>query len=116
LKVLAAHGGGYLASYAARDDHACLVAPSFCDPNIKLKKKPTAYLEQIYFDSLVFTSEALRHLVAQVGSSQVMLGSDYPYIWELHPTDEVFATETLSDKQKIAILGGNAARLFGLEG
>jgi aminocarboxymuconate-semialdehyde decarboxylase len=116
LKVLAAHGGGYLASYAARDDHACLVAPSFCDPNIKLKKKPTAYLEQIYFDSLVFTSEALRHLVAQVGSSQVMLGSDYPYIWELHPTDEVFATETLSDKQKIAILGGNAARLFGLAG
>jgi aminocarboxymuconate-semialdehyde decarboxylase len=116
LKVLAAHGGGYLGSYAPRGDHACLVLPSGCDPNIKLKKKPTEYLNQLYFDSLIFTPEALRHLVAQVGASQIMLGSDYPYIWELHPVDHVFATHTLSDKEKLAILGGNAARLFGMNG
>ena len=115
LKVLAAHGGGFLASYADRSDHACTVAPSFCDPNIKLKKKPTEYLNQIYFDSLVFTPEALRHLVAQVGSSQIMLGSDYPYIWELHPVDHIFATKTLNDQQKAAILSGNAAKLLGIK-
>ena len=115
LKVLAAHGGGYLASYAPRGDHACTVSPTQCDPNIKLKKKPTEYLNQIYFDSLIFTPEALRHLVAQVGSSQVVLGSDYPYIWELHPVDHVLATKTLSDKEKVAILGGNAARIFGMK-
>jgi predicted TIM-barrel fold metal-dependent hydrolase len=114
LKVLAAHGGGYLASYAPRSDHACFVAPSFCNPNIKLKKKPTEYLNQIYFDSLIFTPEALRHLVAQVGSSQVMLGSDYPYIWEMHPVDHIFATTSLSDEEKVAILGGNATRVLGL--
>jgi predicted TIM-barrel fold metal-dependent hydrolase len=116
LKVLAAHGGGFLGSYAPRSDHACTVAPTFCDPNIKLKKKPTDYLNQIYFDSLIFTPEALRHLVAQVGSSQIMLGSDYPYIWELHPVDHIFATKTLSDKEKAAILGGNAARVLGIKG
>ena len=115
LKVLAAHGGGFLGSYAPRSDHACFVAPSFCDPNIKLKKKPTEYLNQLYFDSLIFTPEALRHLVAQVGASQIMLGSDYPYIWELHPVDHINATKTLSDQQKIAILGGNAARVLGLK-
>jgi predicted TIM-barrel fold metal-dependent hydrolase len=115
LKVLAAHGGGYLASYAPRSDHACTVAPSMCDPNIKLKKKPTEYLNQIYFDSLVFTPEALRHLVAQVGASQIMLGSDYPYVWELHPADHVIATHTLSDKEKLAILGGNAAKVLGVK-
>lgn len=113
LKVLAAHGGGYLPSYAARDDHACTVAPTFCDPNIKLKKKPTEYLNQLYFDALVFTPEALRHLAAQVGASQILLGSDYPYIWELAAVDHVFATHTLSDDEKQAILGGNAAKLFG---
>lgn len=113
LKVLAAHGGGYLPSYATRDDHACTVAPTFCDPNIKLKKKPTEYLNQLYFDALVFTPEALRHLAAQVGVSQIMLGSDYPYIWELAPVDHVFATRALSDHEKQAILGGNAAKLFG---
>jgi aminocarboxymuconate-semialdehyde decarboxylase len=115
LKVLAAHGGGYLGSYAPRDDHACLVAPSFCDPNIKLKKKPTEYLNQIYFDSLVFTPEALRHLVAQVGASQIMLGSDYPYIWEMHPVDHIFATKSLSDQEKLGILGGNAERLLRIK-
>src|ERR1700729_1891244 len=51
LKVIAAHGGGFLPSYADRSDHACLVSPANCDPNIKLQKKPTEYLRQIYFDS-----------------------------------------------------------------
>ncbi|HUA54195.1 MAG TPA: amidohydrolase family protein [Candidatus Sulfotelmatobacter sp.] len=115
LKVLAAHGGGYLGSYAPRSDHACFVSPANCNPDIKLKKKPTEYLDQMYFDALVFTPEALRHLVAQVGASQVMLGSDHPFPWEPHPVDHVLATNALSDAQKAAILGGNAARLFGLK-
>jgi len=115
LKVLAAHGGGYLGSYAARSDHACFVSPQNCNPEIALKKKPSEYLNQLYFDALVFTPEGLRHLVAQVGASQVMLGTDHPIPWEEHPVDQVFATSTLTDKQRAAILGGNAARLFGLK-
>ena len=116
LKVLAAHGGGYLGSYAPRSDHACFVSPKNCNPDIKLKKKPTEYLNQLYFDALVFTPEALRHLVAQVGASQIMLGSDHPIPWEEHPVDHVCATESLTDEEKSAILGGNAARLFGMNG
>jgi aminocarboxymuconate-semialdehyde decarboxylase len=115
LKVVAAHGGGYLGSYAPRSDHACFISPQNCNPDIKLKKKPTEYLNQLYFDALVFTPEALRHLVAQVGASQIMLGTDHPIPWEEHPVDHVFATESLTDEQKIAILGGNAARLFGIK-
>ena len=114
LKILAAHGGGYLPSYAARSDHACFVGESFCSKDIKLKKPPTEYLNQLYFDSLVFTPEALRHLAAQVGAGRIMLGSDYPYPWELHPVDPVMATTSFSDDEKLGILGGNAARLFGL--
>jgi aminocarboxymuconate-semialdehyde decarboxylase len=60
---------------------------------------------------MLFTPEGLRHLVAQVGASQVMMGTDHPIPWEEHPVDHVFATTTLTD----AILGGNAARLFGMK-
>src|SRR5207247_2041747 len=41
LKIIAAHGGGYFPSYAPRSDHACLVSPANCNPEIKLQKKPT---------------------------------------------------------------------------
>ncbi|HEX3860569.1 MAG TPA: amidohydrolase family protein [Stellaceae bacterium] len=115
LKVLSAHGGGFLPSYADRSDHACFVNPSGCDANIKLKKAPTEYLKQLYFDALVFTPEALRHLAAQVGASQIMLGSDHPYPWEQHPVDAIMATASLSDSDKLAILGGNAARVLGIK-
>jgi len=112
LKVIAAHGGGYLPSYADRSDHACLVGPKGCNPEIKLKKQPTEYLKQIYFDSLIFSPEAIRHLVAQVGASQVVLGSDYPYPWQMQPVDHIFASTSLSDEEKANILGRTAAKLL----
>jgi aminocarboxymuconate-semialdehyde decarboxylase len=79
------------------------------------QEKPTEYLKQLSFDSLIFSPEALRHLAAQVGISQIMLGSDHPYPWEQHPVDAIMATTSLSDADKIAILGGNAARVFGMK-
>ncbi len=114
LKILAAHGGGFLPSYAPRIDVSCSISPQNCNPGIVLKKKPTEYLNQMFYDALVFTPEALRHLVAQVGSSQIVLGTDFPIPWELHPADMVLATSSLTDADKVAILGGNATRLFGL--
>jgi aminocarboxymuconate-semialdehyde decarboxylase len=116
LKVIAAHGGGFLPSYADRSDHACPVSPKNCNPNIQLKKAPTEYLKQIYFDSLVFTPEAIRHLVAQVGAGQVVLGSDCPYPWQLQPVDHIFASESLSDNQRADILGRTAGRLLNFSG
>ena len=114
LKVIAAHGGGYLPSYADRSDHACLVGPKGCNPDVKLKKQPSEYLKQIYFDSLIFSSEAIRHLAAQVGASQLVLGSDYPYPWQLHPVDHIFACESLSEDEKADVLGRTAAKLLNV--
>jgi aminocarboxymuconate-semialdehyde decarboxylase len=98
-----------------RGDHACFVSPQNCDPKITLKKKPSEYVNQLYFDAMVFSAEGLRHLAAQVGVSQLMLGTDHPIPWETHPVDHVLGTKTLSEDEQAAILGGNAARLFGLK-
>src|SRR5262249_8972660 len=110
LKLCSAHGGGYLPSYADRSDHGCLTFPEQC--NKTLKKRPTEYLRQPYFDSLVFSGEALRHLVAEVGISQIVMGTDYPFPWTSTAVDHILGTPGLSDADRIAILGGNAARLL----
>jgi len=114
LKICAAHGGGYLPSYAARSDHGCRVSPELCDTTIQLKKKPTEYLRQLYFDSLVFTAEALRHLATEVGSSQIVIGTDHPIPWQDKAVDHVLNTPSLSDAERVAILGETAARLLGI--
>ena len=113
LKICAAHGGGFLPSYAARMDHGCAVFPENCK-GPTLKKKPSEYLKQLYFDSLVFTAEALRHLVNEHGASQIMIGTDYAVPWVKRPVDHILNTPGLNDVERIAILGGNAAKLMKL--
>jgi len=116
LKIIAAHGGGYLASYAGRSDHGCLSRPDSCPGGAfgPIKKKPSEYLKQLYFDTMVFTTEGLRHLAAEVGASQLVVGTDWPYPWITTAVDHVLQTPTLSDADKRAILGGTAAKLFGI--
>ena len=116
LKICAAHGGGYLPSYAGRSDQGCLTFPNRC-PGPKdgpLKKKPTEYLKQLYYDNIMFTPEAMRHLVAEVGAGQIVVGTDFPYPWTKTAVDLVLATPGLSDAERAAMLGGTAAKLLGI--
>jgi predicted TIM-barrel fold metal-dependent hydrolase len=114
LKLCSAHGGGFVPSYAPRMDHACRVSPDECNPNIKLKKKPTEYLRDMYYDTLVFTSEALRHLAAEVGSDKLVIGTDHPIPWHPDPVTHIMDAPGFSDEERIAMLGGTAAKLLKL--
>jgi aminocarboxymuconate-semialdehyde decarboxylase len=117
LKICAAHGGGFLPSYAGRSDQGCNVFPDRC-PGPKdgpLKKKPTEYLKQMYYDNIIFTPEAMRHIIAEVGASQIVVGTDYPYPWTKTAVDLVLNTPGLNDEQRMAILGGTAAKLLGIK-
>jgi aminocarboxymuconate-semialdehyde decarboxylase len=114
LRILAAHGGGYLPSYAGRSDAGCRTFPGQCAPPGTLAQAPTEYLRQLYYDTIVFTPEALRHLAAETGATQLMLGTDYPYPWTRTAVDHVLETPGLTDDERISILGGTAARLLGL--
>jgi aminocarboxymuconate-semialdehyde decarboxylase len=116
LKICAAHGGGFLPSYANRSDAVIRTFPNRVGP--LPKKQPTAYLRdgQLYFDTIVFTPEALRHLIAETGPGQIMIGSDYPFPWTSTEVDLVLNTPNLTDDERIAILGGTAARLLGIAG
>jgi len=110
LRICAAHGGGFLPSYKGRFDQGCVTFPASCTSTIK--RRPTEYLNQLYFDSLVFTSEGLRHLVAEYGSSQIVMGTDYPFPWTSTSVDHILNTPGLKDADRVAMLGGNLARLL----
>lgn len=114
LKICSAHGGGYLPSYAPRSDNCLRVAPDM-DTGVKLKKKPTEYLRDLYYDTLVFTSEALRHLAAEVGSNRLVIGTDHPIPWQSKSVDHILKTPGFTDKERRMMLGETAAKLLGIK-
>lgn len=112
LKLCGAHAGGFLPSYIGRFDEGCVAFPGSCTK--KNQRKPSEYLKQLYFDSMVFTGEGLRHLAADCGASQIFMGTDYPFPWTTTSVDHILKAPGLSDSDRVAMLGGNATRLLGM--
>jgi aminocarboxymuconate-semialdehyde decarboxylase len=109
LRVCGAHAGGYLPSYLGRTDVACDVRPG---ANCANKKRPREYFKrELLVDTMVFSDEGLRHLVAEVGVPQIVYGTDVPFNWPV-TVDLVLNATWLSNADKEAILGGNLARLL----
>lgn len=107
LKVLAAHGGGYLPTSLGRSDHAWKVRPEAHG----CAQAPSSYLKKLYFDSLVHSVAELSALVAAAGPEQVLLGSDYPFdMGSERPVAEVHAAGLAAD-DAARVLAGNAAAL-----
>jgi aminocarboxymuconate-semialdehyde decarboxylase len=109
LRVCGAHAGGYLPSYVMRTDVACEVRNN---ANCANKKKPKEYLRsQILIDTMVFSDEGLRHLVAEVGVGQIVYGTDNPFNWPVK-VDLVLDAPFLNDAEKEQILSGNLTKLL----
>lgn len=113
LRVCAVHAGGYLPSYLGRTQAACVVRGN---ANCANRRKPSEYLRsQIVIDTMIFSEEGLRHLVAEVGVGQIVYGTDIPFNWPV-TMDLVVNAPFLSDADKVAILGGNMAKLLRIPG
>ena len=104
-------------SYAGRFDQGCPTRPDLCAGGTHgtIKKTPSEYMKQLFYDTIVFRPEGVRHLVAEVGASQLVVGTDFPFPWTKTAVDLILETPGLSDADKIAMLGGTAARLLDIK-
>jgi len=110
LRVVAAHGGGYLPTHIGRSDHAWRVRPDARD----VAHQPSSYLKQLWFDSLVHSPAVLNALVAAAGADRVLLGSDFPFDMGTEDPLGALRAAKLTESDFRAIRGGNAADLLGL--
>ncbi|MEU6680163.1 amidohydrolase family protein [Streptomyces sp. NPDC046925] len=109
LRIIAAHGGGYLPTHIGRADHAWSARS---DAGSGCAHLPSSYLKRLYFDTLVHDPHVLRELVRAAGADRVLLGSDFPF--DMGSKDPVAALRAarLSDADFDAVRGGNAAALL----
>lgn len=111
LKVVLAHGGGYLSFAMGRMDHAHEVRP---EAQEFISRAPSDYVKRFFYDTITHSPDALAYLIDQVGPEQVVMGTDYPAdMATSRPVDAVNAVPQLSQAEKELILGGNVLRLLG---
>ncbi|MFF3346562.1 amidohydrolase family protein [Streptomyces sp. NPDC002779] len=109
LKVLAAHGGGYLPTHIGRSDHAWSARS---DAGAGCAHPPSSYLKRLYFDSLVHDPAVLRELVRAAGPGQVLLGSDFPFDMGTRDPLGALRAAQLPEADFEAVRGGNAIALL----
>jgi aminocarboxymuconate-semialdehyde decarboxylase len=111
VKLIAAHGGATLPYLAGRLDRCHEMIPACAEA---IKEKPSAYLQRIYYDTVVYDQRALDLCIAVAGSADnVLYGSDYPHnIGDM--TGCLARVNALPRDQAARIAGTNAERIFGL--
>lgn len=112
LKICALHGGGFLPYHLGRFDKEFETGRSVRPA--QAKKPPSAYLKNLYFDTLVYDIDTLQYLKAKVGADRLMLGTDYPYgLGDWLGAKKIQALNC-AQAEKDAMLEGNARRLLKL--
>ena len=111
LSVCLPHAGGALPYLIGRLDRGKKVRRECAH----LKRLPSAYLRRFTYDTISHAAAPLRYLIEQVGADRVMVGSDYCFdLGYDRPVQVVTSLKGLSKAEQARILGGNAAKLLGI--
>jgi aminocarboxymuconate-semialdehyde decarboxylase len=111
LNVLLVHGGGFVPYQAGRWAHGWHVRP---EPKVNVKKSPEPWINRFYYDTILHAKPQLEFLVASVGPTRVLMGSDYPYDMGTGECVRQVDALWIDDADKAAILNNNVVKLLGL--
>lgn len=111
LKILLAHGGGFLPYQIGRFEHGSKVRP---DTSAVTRTSPLEMFKRFYFDALTHSPEAIRHLINVVGSDHVVIGTDSPFdMGEEHPVERLDAVPGITQAEREDVCHRSAMTLFG---
>ncbi len=112
LRIAFSHGGGTLAMLLPRLQQGWGVFPALKD---SIAESPVEQARKLFYDTLVFDTPTLQHLVGQFGASQLMLGTDYPF--NFHERAPVAAVDAagFDEATRQLLVQGNARRFLGID-
>ncbi len=109
VELVISHGGAALAMVLGRLRRSFATAPA-------QNADPMEGFRRLYFDSVVYDPAALRFVGEVAGAERIVMGTDLPFaIAEPEPVQFVDACG-FGARERADILGGTAARLFGIAG
>ncbi len=111
LRLGFAHGGGSFAYWCGRADNAWRHRRDLVGADSE--HPPSHYAGRVYVDSVVFSPEALKTLIAVHGADRVVLGSDYPFPLGERPAGAVIRATSLQADQRELLLSENAKTFLG---
>ncbi len=107
MNLVLSHAGGALPYALGRLKRNRAIHADYADPEAEFRR--------LYFDTVMFEPRALRFLCDVAGADKIVLGSDFPFgIGDPDPCRIVDET-ALTQAERSAILGGNAARIFHID-
>lgn len=108
VRVIVVHGGGFLPYQAFRLEG---LERAGLASRTDMTRPVAETLRLMWYDTVALDAPSLELLVRRVGAERVLLGSDAPFaIGDPHPRATVLGS-ALSDAEKEAVCGLNAARL-----
>jgi aminocarboxymuconate-semialdehyde decarboxylase len=113
IRWVLGHLGGAIPYLAERLDRGYEAFPE-CRAHIK--RPPSAYLKEFFYDTVNFDPKAQRLALEFAGPRQILAGSDYPHrIGSLRAMKASLGALDVSEQDRALMLGGNAARLLQLQ-
>ena len=110
LRIAFSHGGGVFSFLVPRIANAWNAVPKMKEA---MPQAPEVYARRFYYDTIVFDPAALRHIVHAFGASQIVVGSDFPFVLgDLDPM-ATLARASLEPEVLRALARDNAARFLG---
>jgi aminocarboxymuconate-semialdehyde decarboxylase len=112
IRWILGHLGGTIPYIVERLDRGW---SAFAECRAQIAEPPSTYLKRFYYDGVNFDPAAIGLAMGFAGSGQILAGSDYPHmIGSIPRMKDSLDAANLTAGERAAILGGNAARLFGV--